>query len=211
MFEYTGDEAFRTSVSIPEGVDTVDIAVPAISLQRLQDNAQYLKRHLMGTSSIELPIAKCGVSQGTTLGQERWGYDVTSSNPGGWVQGSITGNLRVHFELDAPAGTTITSVSANVMGAWASNVHAALPASMPQLTMQEIDSGGNASTILSAVTDSSATKAAYEASHSIDATGLSITTVAGRRYFVTVTGESGANSVAQALVVRGISVAKTDP
>lgn len=106
------------------------------------------------------------------------------------------------------AGSVIKSVVAKFAASQLS--HGALPATKPSVTLQEIDP--DSGTVLSsiAITDPSATLGAYEAAHSIELQPL-VTTVAGHLYTVKISGESGANSLANSLALLKLSATWTPP
>lgn len=96
-----------------------------------------------------------------------------------------------------PKSGLLTSVSINLAGAAG---HAGLPGTMPTLRLyrQDIGSVAAPTQVGATITDTSASVAAYELSHALTITGLTeaLAHDSGNRYYIRVTGETGANSVA---------------
>lgn len=117
-------------------------------------------------------------------------------------------NLKIQLPPIAP-GLTITAVSVS-LGSTVS--HSGLPATMPQLSLYAsgiaaIDPGPPVSFIVGAAqVDTSANLSAYEFLHSITVSGLSHTVGSNAWFFLSLRGEGGTNSQANALKVYSASV-----
>lgn len=108
------------------------------------------------------------------------------------VQALSTTTQHASCPLLLPHGAVLTSVSVAVLP---SGGHGALPATMPVLHV--IRHASPAHTSLGNASDSSADVSAYEATHSITVSGLSVTVDRTlHRHSVRLTGEAGANFAA---------------
>lgn len=86
--------------------------------------------------------------------------------------------------------------------------HAALPANLPAIAFHKSSmiAPASATQIGSTVTDAPANVAAYETAHALTIGGLSEVISADHRYYLVAFGESGANSVANALWFSGFTI-----
>lgn len=113
-----------------------------------------------------------------------------------WRQNSVAsaGVLFIDLTGVVPKNAVIKSVTAHVIGAAG---HAALPGTMPTLTLYRKDTGtqGNATNIGSQA-DASGSTGAYQVVHSITIGGLSevVAHDSGNRNYLTFEGEAGSNS-----------------
>jgi hypothetical protein len=105
------------------------------------------------------------------------------------VAGSLT---AIGWIFDIPAGSVITGVSVLIDP---DDVHAGMPASMPELQLHEINPAAGTTVQIDATTDSSANLAAFEPAHTISSPVLNYTVTAGRVIQARVYGENGANSL----------------
>lgn len=160
-----------------------------------------------GTGSSDLPqlgartIARTIVVAPFANASSRWSYDFVRQL---WVQSDITsaGQLVIPFtpQIDR---ATLDRVEVIVDGNGGGTGHGALPAVMPTAQLW-FNTTAAAATSVGSGTDGSASVAAYEVAHAVViGPGLAhqILHSNGRNYFLTVTGEAGANSVANALAL----------
>ncbi len=128
-----------------------------------------------------------------------------------YTQTSVADTGELDFNLDLPKiGTAlkIDEIHAIVSGtSVAVGAHAALPATLPSLALvrRTITPGGTiaAHTVVATASDASASFAAYNLIHLVSATGLAHA-IADRSYSLSFTGETGANSEANKLVLLGL-------
>lgn len=101
----------------------------------------------------------------------------------------------VHYFLTFPVDAVISAIRLPV---YRSSGGSGLPGTMPNISLDYITTLG-ALTNVGSATDTSANEAAYEAFHNISITGLSHTVAAGRRYILTLTGDSASSSASDGL------------
>lgn len=122
---------------------------------------------------------------------------------GTWLQTSVTSPIA-YIPFSVPEGVKILEVEAVVDGNAGGTGHGALPATMPKIILYRLDYETGAPVSLGDVTDPSASVAAYHLVHKIQITGLSELTSRQRSYVVQVSGEQGANSAVDALMLLGL-------
>lgn len=124
-------------------------------------------------------------------------------DPAGFVATLSASHVQIaslyymRFVLSLPTGVAITAVRLPVMRG---STGSGLPGTMPNISLDYMTSAGAFTNVGSAV-DTSANEAAYEAFHNISLTGLNHTVALGRRYFLTLTGDSASSSTANGLQV----------
>jgi hypothetical protein len=117
----------------------------------------------------------------------------TLSLGGRAAQSGGTGTSRVHVDLDVATGDTLSGVRVYLQGGGG---HVGLPATMPNARLWYDDITTGTQNILGVLTsDSSGSVGTYEGVHYIEISGVSEVVSANRRYFVDVSGESGANAI----------------
>lgn len=112
---------------------------------------------------------------------------------------TVAANARIDILLNPPRGCTINSVSFRIDPP---NGHGALPVSMPSITLYEWGVATDISTpsFTASAVDTSASVAAFEAAHDVTLTlSPARTSGAGKLFLVTITGESGTNSLTNGL------------
>lgn len=118
-----------------------------------------------------------------------------------WENSDTSAARRLQFDLPLKQGDEVTSIICEVN---VQTFHVSLPATKPVVTLFRVDSGGNRHNLASRA-DPSITLGAYETLHSftIDAThvdsGSMPQTLNADRYYIEITGETGANAVNDAL------------
>jgi hypothetical protein len=114
-----------------------------------------------------------------------------------------------------PPGVTLTDVKVWLVGGTGAT-HSAMPATKPKASFYRKtpalggSDAGATSLLAGPTTDGSANVAAYEVLHVITFTPGLVVLTSGR-YYVMVEGETGANSVAAALQIVGVSASWTAP
>lgn len=135
-------------------------------------------------------------------GTSAWVYGTNGEDS--LLQIDVTTGVRVIlFPLRLRSGDIIERVSMFVEGGFGVD-HVALPASLPQIQLVEIDLDGLVTTIGTQV-DTSANVAAYNLNHEVALTGLSETVASPSLYYIRITGESGANSEVDKLAIRAVN------
>lgn len=184
--EYAGDpNNYPVKITIPEDGDYKDAASVSVALEGLADRTANLADHLLGVVAddvITLPLVPLATASFT--------WDTPDMQ---WRQSSVASAGVLVFELILPKRGTLTAVQAVVIG---DTGHAALPATMPKITLYRKDTGSPAAaTVLDTETDASANVGAYEVAHPITiVTSEVFDHESGNRYYVTFEGEAGANS-----------------
>lgn len=125
-------------------------------------------------------------------------------------QASVVSAYGIYFELPQPKLGVLKDLTVRIAGA---SGHVGLPGTMPTLKLYRQDGGSTGAPVQvgATITDTSATTGAYELVHPLTITGLTeaMSGDSGNRYYILVTGEAGANSVA-GLAITDI-VATIDP
>jgi hypothetical protein len=113
---------------------------------------------------------------------------------------ALSSTSPIYFALKTVPGQVIRSINVVLRGAGG---HAALPATPPAISLVAADLtaaiGGaldpNYTTVAGPQVDTSANTAAYQLTHAISLSGLSITVNANTLYAVRLAGEAGANGL----------------
>lgn len=136
-------------------------------------------------------------------------WDRDPGTPGGdLIQTNVGAARIVAFPVCLPPGDDILTISVMLNGNLGAG-HASLPGTMPSVSLVSVDVAGTQTTI-DTVADSSASVGAYDANHLVTLTlGAPETIDGGEAYSIVVTGEAGANSVANTLAIRSILVTGT--
>lgn len=105
-----------------------------------------------------------------------------------------------------PTGCTVTKVAMFINGSGGAGSHGSLPANKPSLELAKVDGTTRAKTAVATVTDAPANVAAYETLHWVETTAFSHAYDRAAEYALVATGESGANSVMDALTIHAMRV-----
>jgi len=137
------------------------------------------------------------VERGTPEDPDDWLLQTTSNWRPHWRQLTTT-QIKLWIPMSLPLGSTLTELRMTLSGAAA---HAALPASMPKISIA-INNTTDSITpaIASTTTDSSASTAIYQDWHHVTRAGSHAVT-ANRRFWAHIEGESGVNSLNSLRVV----------
>lgn len=122
------------------------------------------------------------------------GWALQSSNFDRLLQTNVALGPTMMFPLKVNAGDVIDEITVYLNGQSTGAGHAALPATMPQIELVEVDETG-AQTVFGTVVDSSANVAAYDVSHFIVSGSLGVTATEPNFYYIRYRGEAGANAV----------------
>lgn len=205
LYLYTVVDAATKLFTLADG--TLPTGTITAKLQYLRDN--YGAKALANTwalaqtfsSGITLSgLHRVTYAARTIIRQRAFNASSTSANweraatpKGAWQNTASGGTLDIPLE-GLPHGNVLQSVVLRWQGAGG---HGALP-TMPSIELFKVNFDGT-QTSLGSQADTAADVTAYEAVHSISLTGLSETIDYGTaRYVLTVTGETGANFVANA-------------
>jgi hypothetical protein len=190
------------AISVPDPGDPRTAASVEAPFQAIDNTLLWTQLHIP-------PIASAGWEQGVTgsqfdaLAGGAWTFTAQF-----WLQTDVSAAAVLYKDVDAPPGYVINQAHARIRGnGFGVGVHSALPATMPKLTLYELDPFNNNAVLQSAnATDSSANAAAYDAAHSINITGLTWTISGSRRYRVKLEGEAGANALANRLTLSSFAI-----
>ncbi len=167
-----------------------------LGLQRLTNQCTFLKNRLPGADAA-IPIVVAPLARDLDVGGE---WDVAV---GGVLLQVTAGGETVTLPWTGPPAGTLTRIDALVYGDYSSGGHAGMPAGMPGIHVYALDPVTGGLDDLGSVADPSASLGAYETAHQISATGLSVD-LSERLIHVVVTGESGANALADSFAVLGL-------
>ncbi len=133
----------------------------------------------------------------------------TASSGSGWIQSSLAAS-DFRFMLPHHIVGKLDQVIAHVSGGTPGQ-HAGLPTGKPNVSLFSVDltTVTGTTTNIGSANDASATLAAYEAAHTIAITGIAQTLSATSEYFIKFSGESGTNSLANAVRLLCLEVVYT--
>lgn len=114
---------------------------------------------------------------------------------GTYIQAGVAGTEKIGFALPMLPGDTITTVTVRVHGGLGVG-HSATPANPPTVELISVNNNGSV-TVVATATDA-VTFPTYDTAHNIvlSGAGFPFTVPTGSRVLVRVSGESGANAVA---------------
>lgn len=201
----TESDVFTASLSVPNDTELATRASLEQFVQGLANRTRHLfNRSVMSSATgvwIHVPLAP------VLNDNARF----THTDNDGWIQSSVASAGKLRFPVPCVLHSgKINRVRARVAGLSDLATHVALPATKPTLNLLRMDSNFAApdtlAGIASVVTDPSASFTDYNLIHTIelDLSALSITFAENYVYYVDLTGETGANSVANALHLRDI-------
>lgn len=212
-------DVFTTVITVPDAGDagtalSVETPIQANANRsennnsRLNDNDTLLADaekfpRLNTVTAYMLPMTSAApVDTGGTV---EWEFN---SNNASWVAATATGSelFMDITHLLPPVGATLDTLTAYVNGGTG---HGALPANMPIIGFARIAKASGSPTVIATQVDTSADFTAYELDHTIALTGAAHTTLADNRYVVIVTGEGGANAIADQLKLFALEIGWT--
>lgn len=173
--------------------DLIDGAAFLAAQQGVGNRTEFLRKRVIGAESETIMFPLIAMPLDTSLATA-WTFGNSGSAYA--INQGTTGSAGLIFlELALPKSCRLTTLSVILAGATG---HVALPATMPTVQLHRQDTGSVAApTLVASATDTSATFAAYELAHAVTLTGLSeVIAHSGNRWYVRVSGETGANSVA---------------
>lgn len=207
LTENAANADFTTGLPVPQaGIDDFPTAAAFLataSLQELADRSQALAKFL-GVASNQI-VRAIPLLPMPALGDASFTPSTSGSVPTKavvYVQSDTSGAGYLGFSLDPlPVGAKIVSLTAFVQGSVGA-AHAGLPGTLPSLSLIRQQAAGVVQ-VGSTQGDTSASQAAYDASHQIVLT-LGQTVVSAYSYSVIFTGETGANAANNKLGLRGL-------
>jgi len=124
-------------------------------------------------------------------------WDITSSGTlrPAWYQPAVNAGATMWIPMSLPVGSVLNSVAVTTEGAG----HTAAPVTPLLVTVYSSPITGNTITSLGSQSDVTAWPA-YDAAHVVSVTGLAHTVLNSLSYWIKITGESGVDSAAGALV-----------
>jgi hypothetical protein len=158
--------------------------------------------------TINVPLISWMDPDGTNY-TKQWETTTSSANPRFgklFYQSAVTGVTTIYFHLPLlPTGCTIKRVGARLHGAgWVNNHGSNRPANMPTIELIKIDAAARTMTSVVSATDASASAAAYDVLHWVDTADVSHAYDPSAEYAISILGESGANSVVNALTLNSL-------
>lgn len=195
------------SYTMPDDGDDYDASSVNVPLEGIADKVHRLQSLIsgVGVSNITVPI----IHAKDVAATPRWLFDGFAGGGNyAWRQTNITdGGILIFDFPPGYVGLRCTSVNVYLEGNGGGSNHANVPANFPTaaLMYQDFITEGSTPQTVASATDSAASAAAYDTVHALSI-GVNHTINAQRVYWIRVIGESGANSVANALAVRGINI-----
>jgi len=197
-------DIFPANFQIAADGDNVSQAIRSNVMQEYADAANFLKNRSASASesNLQAALSNAIVQNENTRFTLAFGLGAPNYT---WIQSNITDAGGIHFMIPPLFGVEITDVVARVHGDGAgTGTHAALPGTVPEVALLELDTDdggtGNVST-LGTQSDVSASKAAYETLHDITLTGLNAVADDNLIHVVRFRGEAGANALVDRLVL----------
>jgi hypothetical protein len=217
---YTGVDTHGWTISA-NLIDDADLAAPAAALWNVPDeaaldNCAYLATRLLTFSPTGYPALgqKLATFGAPALNKDAR-FSAKSDGSGGlalqgWQQVSVADSGCLSWEIIPPHATaSLESIEVRLGAGWgAGGSHGAFPggkpAQMPFVKLHRVVDGSY--NLSATTTDASATVGAYEAPHTLTVAGIGEDPLAlGEKMFVSVGGESGANSIADSLLVMDVT------
>ena len=188
MTTLTPVDAFSEPVQVEaNGTTITKEGIGDLGLQRLADQATFLKNRLPGTD-VAVPVVFNPPAHDDIAGE--WG----SATSGVMLQLQVGTTSRT-FRWTPPVKGTLTRIDAVVFGSYSSATHAGgLPGTMPRIHAYASDASDATVVDLGDATDTAADVAAYEVAHLISKTGLT-QDLEDQVINVVVTGEDGGNAL----------------
>lgn len=222
---------FDTSITVPDDGDAGAAASVGVGFQSLANRTKWLNDNkltltggtltggLIGTSLSGTSFPFAGAPPTVNRNQpalfasgdgSRWSYDRNFLK---WYQSSVASAGTLFIPLsNLVDGATLISVSVAYSGKYATGMvgHAGLPATMPTVSLQRISASGLVQ-IGATITDTSGSFAVYDGGHNILIPSLTEVITETSDYVVYITGEAGANSVANTSGVLGVTATFSVP
>lgn len=197
-------DTFAANFQAAADGDAVSQAIRVGVMQEYADALTYLRnRSIEALGGVfQVPIAPVGLYYAAAAWVQRWGWDPVNN---GLVNHSVAGVDEIAIPIPPLIDTSFSDITIRVDGdAGSGGPHVGLPASMPRITLYRLDATAGTLTNVGNQVDPSAGIGAYDVIHSITYTpGAAQIIDSDTSYFLSVRGESGANSIALALVMFG--------
>lgn len=194
--------------------DNDEITVDGVmgTIQEVADNVEYV-RQAIGTFEGQHKLTLAGVASRAGI----WGYACVhdgSAYESGLVQDVVSGSVALHVEvpIDLPPGTVISNIKAWFYGKFLSASHSSLPAVLPGIKLFSVDDYHGTTTLIAdggPISPADATD--YNTGGNESSIAGPYALVAGKKYFIRIEGESGADSVASACRCTGIEMTRVGP
>jgi hypothetical protein len=182
------------AIHVPEGGDPRTAASVEVGFQGCADSLEFLKNHVPGAALD--PIA-ADLTFMANAGS-RFDYAETFI-----VQTSVADAGQLILEVKIPKGAVkIQSYIMEIHGhQGGGSAHSAMPATKPKITLLRQPIAGGPAVIVGAgpITDLTSSHTVYDTRHDVGEAGVNHTIVANSRYFLSIEGETGANSQANSL------------
>lgn len=188
FLSYTPTATRLVTLSESDGSERLKAATTNVSLEQLADGIKWLDDSKLDVAVDPRSVTRVQQAFFSTDDATKWSIN----QYGDAIQELTHTTAYASSPLLLPHGAVLTSVSVRVV---AETGHGALPATMPAIHL--IRHASPAHTSLGSASDSSGTPGAYESTHNITISGLSVTVDRTLyRYSVRLSGEAGANFVA---------------
>jgi hypothetical protein len=195
----TDNDTWTATVQCQADGDAVDGTNCLVPAQDLADRSRYLYNRTPAASGGAYQVPICPVDFGAVA---RWAW-LTTSN--GWYCANIGGADEMVIPLPALIDTTFDSVTMILHGdANGAGPHGGAIGTMPRITLYRIDGALGTFTNVGSQIDTTVAPATYDVLHSVTLSVAAQTVDSTTQYAVSIRGESGANSIAGALVMFGL-------
>jgi len=201
-------DQFDATVTVPDDGDTrsaASVTAAGVGFQPLSNRTLYNKNRSIGALGGDLLLPLTGAHTVVNGAAAVWTYQVAAPN-GTWVQSNIGGASEIYLQLPHVVGATCTGLVARVHGD--PNVvgpHAGAVGTMPLLSLLSINTATGVAAVVGSQVDTTVAPATYEVIHDITLTVAAQTFSSTFALIAKLEGETGANSVASALHLYGIT------
>lgn len=198
-------DTWTVTVETAADGDAVNGASRLLTAQDLADRTRYTYNRTIGPSGVGIWHVPLGEPIINT--NSRWTFSETALIMG-WEQTSVVDAGHLRWPIPTPLTGRITQIEARVDGNLGSGggAHAWPIGTLPRLGLNRQDHFGSTSAQVGVAVDGSGSAAAYEVLHSITLSGLTEDIDEHKTWYVFFEGETGANSLANELVLLDIRV-----
>lgn len=204
-YTYAGTDNYPQEITLPQGSDLKNVSTVDVPFEGLADRTEFLAKRSWGGYSARFypPFVAHNIT-----GAARFGWAITSVGDG-WLQTDVTDAGGLVIPVHTPPRGELSLIRLYVVCA---TVRGAVPATKPIVTLySNTPEDDQPATLHKTATDPSTLAADYQAAHYIELvlTGGDLVVIdqetLKRTLWLHVTGETGANSAANSLVIKGYS------
>lgn len=188
-------DAYAANVTVPDDGDAKSAASVEVPFQALTDRVHHARTRLVESVGGVLPIplvASANIGARFTA----WYSAGIPLTP--WWQSSVADAGNLVIPIANRIGCQMTQIELRCTGLLTAGAHAGNVGTMPAISLYSVDSaaGGASALVATQIDPTTVAGGTYEVMHSITLAGLASTFNATTTFFLTITGEAGANAAA---------------